>query len=371
MMISAGEASGELYGALLSREIKKIWPDADIMGIGGSRMKKEGVRLIASTSSAIGITEVIMHLKEIIKTYRIAKNALVDQKPDVLVLIDYPDFNLTLAKKAKRAGVPILYYVSPQVWAWRAGRVKKIAALVNKMAVLFPFEVELYRDAGLACEFVGHPVAESINISSSSEELKKELGLDPAKKVIAVLPGSRPAEIKNHQSLVKDISEMIHKEFHDVQILVPLVSGTGFTIDIPSYVHVIYDRTREVVACSEAAAAASGTVTLETALLGTPMVVFYKVSAITFFLARILVSVKFASLVNLLSDREVVREYIQKNATAENIFREIKKIISDNDYRQAMKTELQKVSEIMKDKTASPRVASIVGEMAGWNPINA
>ncbi|MCK5512232.1 MAG: lipid-A-disaccharide synthase, partial [Thermodesulfovibrionia bacterium] len=174
VMISAGEASGELYGALLSREIKKKWPETEIMGIGGSRMEDAGVKLIASMSSAIGFTETIKHWRQIIKSYKKAKEVLVTQRPDILVLIDYPEFNIALAKKAKSAGIPILYYVSPQVWAWRSGRVHKIASLVNKMAVLFPFEVDIYKNTGLECEFVGHPVAETIDITREKEELKKK-----------------------------------------------------------------------------------------------------------------------------------------------------------------------------------------------------
>ena len=193
MMISAGEVSGELYGALLSRAVKNKWPDTEIIGLGGNRMKAEGIQIIAPISSVLGLTEAIKHCGEVIKNYKKAKEALVKQKPDILVVIDYPDFNLALAKKAKTAGIPVLYYVSPQVWAWRAGRVKKIASRVNKIAVLFPFEVDIYRNTGLPCEFVGHPIAETIDIGLTKEELKHKLGLDPNKAVIALLPGSRPA----------------------------------------------------------------------------------------------------------------------------------------------------------------------------------
>ena len=166
-MICAGETSGELYGALLSRELKQRWPEVQIFGIGGDQMQAEGVSLISPITHILGIVEVFTHLLHIKKTFNKARDALLFQKPDVLVLIDYPDFNIALAKKAKAAGIPILYYVSPQVWAWRSGRVKKIAALVNRMAVLFPFEVDYYKRAGLDCEFVGHPIAERMRIHGS------------------------------------------------------------------------------------------------------------------------------------------------------------------------------------------------------------
>ena len=370
-MISAGEASGELYGALLSHEIRKKWPDAEIIGIGGNRMKNEGVQLIASITSAIGITETIRHWREIINSFRKAKETLISQKPDILILIDYPDFNIALAKKAKTAGIPILYYVSPQVWAWRKGRVKKIASLVNKIAVLFPFEVDIYKNTGLECEFVGHPIAELIDINQTKEELKEKLGIDTLKKVIALLPGSRPAEIKKHQHLIIKVAEKIHNEFPDMQIIIPLVSGTNIEENIPNYIRVIYDRTNEAVACSEAVAVASGTATLETALLGIPMVVFYKVSPLTFFFAKLLVKVKFVSLVNILSVGEVVVELIQKNATAEKIFTELKRILTDDKYRYNMVSKLQKIKEIMGRKTASSHVASMAGKLAGWNSTSA
>ncbi len=376
VMISAGEASGELYGALLSRAIKRIWPDTEIIGIGGNRMRGEGVHLIASISGAIGLTETMRHWREIIKSFKKAKEALVRQKPDILVLIDYPDFNIALAKKAKSAGVPILYYVSPQVWAWRAGRVKRIASLVNKIAVLFPFETDIYKNAGLPCEFVGHPIAETIDPeldpgTETKEELKKKLGLDPSRLVISLLPGSRPTEIKQHQPLIKEVAEKIHNEFPEIQIIVPLVSGTKLKGDLPNYIKVLHDHTSKAVTCSEATAVASGTATLETALLGTPMVVFYKLSPLTIFFGKLLVKVRFISLVNLLSGKEVVVELIQKNATAEKIFSELKKIMNNHEYRQNMISNLQKIREIMGEKTASSRVASMIGKLAGWNSTNA
>lgn len=366
-MIVAGEASGELYGAMLSRAVKKAWPETEIIGIGGNLMKKEGVHLIASISSAFGLSETIRHWRQIMVSFKSAKEALTKQRPDILVLIDYPDFNIALAKKAKSAGIPILYYVSPQVWAWRAKRVKKIASLVNKMAVLFPFEVEIYKNTGLPCEFVGHPIAETIDTNQTKDALKRKLGLDPERKVISLLPGSRPAEIDRHESLIKDTAEKIHREFPEIQIVITLISGTNLSGKFPDYIKIIYDRTTNVVSCSEAIAVASGTATLEAALIGTPMVVFYKLSPFSIFFAKLLVKVRFISLVNILSGKEVVREFIQHDASAGNIFSELKRILNDSEYRQNMVLNLQKISEIMGGKTASTKVASMIGELTGWN----
>lgn len=365
-MISAGEASGELYGALLSREVKKLWPDVQIFGIGGAHMENEGVELIARISSVIGLAEAARHLGDIWATYKKAKDALTLRKPDILVLIDYPDFNLTLARKAKAEGIPILYYVSPQVWAWRTGRVKKIAALVDRIAVLFPFEVDYYRAAGVPCEFVGHPITETIDTGRTKEELKQELGLDADRPVIALLPGSRPAEIHRHLSIITGVAERIYRERPEFQIVLPLAQGVQLHEEIKDYISVFHRRTREVIACSEAAAVASGTATLETALIGTPMVVFYRTSFLTYHIVKRLVKVKFIALVNLLSGKEVVRELIQGEAGPENVFSELKRLLDDLPYRNTMISNLERIREMMGGRRPSSRVASMAGVIAGW-----
>lgn len=371
MMISAGEASGDLYGAMLGREVKKLWPDAEIFGIGGSRMKQEGVSLIAPISQVVGIIEAVRHLAEVRRTFKKAAGTLISRKPDILVLIDYPDFNISLAKKAKSAGIPILYYVSPQVWAWRRRRVKKIASLVDRMAVLFPFETDYYKGTGLPCEFVGHPIAETIGIQGTKEDLKKSLGLDPAKGVISLLPGSRPNEIFRHQMIMKEVAEKIHREFPGMQTVIPLTAESRLSESFPDYVKIIRGRTTDVIACSEASAVASGTATLETALAGTPMVVFYKVSPVSFLLAKLLVKVKFISLVNILSGKMVVLELLQEEATPDRIFSELQKILTDSAYREGIVDSLKKIRETMQGKRTSRRVALMAGETAGWKAANA
>ncbi len=370
-MISAGEASGELYGALLSREVKARWPETEIFGMGGSSMENEGVTLIAQITSVIGFFEAVKHLGVIRKNFKKAKEALQNMKPDILVLIDYPDFNLALAKKARKAGIPVLYYVSPQVWAWRSGRIKKIAALADRMAALFPFEVDYYKDSGLPCEFVGHPISETINIKRTDEELKSDLGLDPSRPVITLLPGSRPDEINRHMPVINAVADRLRNELPDFQIVVPLTESSELQGETKGCITVIKGRTREAVKCSDVSIVASGTATLETALLGTPMAVFYRMSPLTFFLGSLLVKVKFVSLVNLLSGREVIKEMLQKEATPDNIFSEIKKIVSDLSYKNEMLLNLKKVKDIMTEKMPSKRVAAMVGEIAKWKSINA
>ncbi len=365
-MISAGETSGEIYGALMSRQIKKMWPDIKILGIGGSHMKEEGIELIAPITHVVGIFEVVRHLPKLWDTYQRAKAALKSEKPDLLVLIDYPDFNLVLAKAAHAAGIPILYYVSPQVWAWRKGRIHKIAARVSKMAVLFPFEVQYYERVGLPCEFVGHPITETLNITESKEELKLSLGLDPKKDLVALLPGSRPGEISRHIEIVKETAAKLHNKYPSLQIAVALAAGTSLDIVMPEYIKVIAGKTTKLVAAAKAAAVASGTATLETAILGTPMVVYYNIPPLTYHLGKLLVDVEFISLANLLSDKQVVQEYVQNEANADNIFQELDRILDNDMYRTEMITNLLLIKKSMKTEHPSARVAAIAGELADW-----
>lgn len=366
-MISAGEASGELYGSLLSREVKRRWPDTEIFGIGGERMKSEGVDLIAPISHIVGFVEALGHLRKVKASFRKAAEALNSRKPDLLVLIDYPDFNITLAGKARALGIPILYYVSPQVWAWRSGRVRKIASLVNRMAVLFPFETEYYRDTGLPCEFVGHPIIETISINGSKEVLKRSLGLDPDRRLVSLLPGSRPGEIARHQNIVKEVSEKLQREFPDIQVVIPLTTDSNISTPLPDNARIIRGRTTEVLACSDAAAVTSGTATLETALVGTPMVVFYRVSPLSYLIAKLLVKVTFVSLVNILSGRQVVRELLQSEASSDRVYGELKRLMNDIPYRNDMISSLKKIQDMMKGREPSRRVAAIIGEMTGWS----
>ncbi len=367
IMISAGETSGELYGALLCRELRKRWPDVELFGIGGPRMKAEGVSIIAPITHVLGLAEVIRHLIEIRATLKKASEALIRNRPSLLVLIDYPDFNLALAAKAKAAGIPVLYYVSPQVWAWRRGRVKKIAERSDRMAVLFPFEVDCYRDSGLPCEFVGHPITEMMPHDRHVEDMKRHLGLNNSEKTVALLPGSRPNEIARHQEIIRDVSEMLQSRMPDIQTVVPLTEGTELTISMPDSAKIVHNATPEALLCSDAAAVASGTATLQTALTGTPMVVYYRISPLTYLLGKMLTHIEFISIVNILAGRKIVTELLQKNASAGNIFKEIIRMLDDEPYRNTMIRDLNKIRDLMSGKQPSRRVASIIGEMTGWS----
>ena len=388
-MIIAGESSGELYGSLLAKELKRQWPDLHIVGIGGSRMSEAGVELIARTSDAFGLMEAVSSLRRVRAAFSSAVSALKTYKPGVLVLIDYPDFNFRVGKIAKSLGIKILYYVSPQVWAWRKGRVKKIAGFVDRMAVILPFEEELYRAAGVPCEFVGHPILEEIgevfekagNGQITDAELrasfKAALGLDPNKPVLSLLPGSRPSELTRHLPLMVEVVRAFKSdpELHprkDYQFCMPLAPNTDETkygrfLEALRQEGVVINKGESVrtVASSDMAVVASGTATLQTALLEVPMVVIYKLSALSYHLGKRILDVKHISLVNILSGSEVVKELIQDRANPQEIMEELKRIAFDPLYRDNMILHYKKMKEPFSGKSTSKRVAEMVMELAG------
>jgi lipid-A-disaccharide synthase len=393
VMILAGESSGELYGSLLAKALRSKCQDVHIIGIGGSRMQDAGVELIAHTSDAFGIIEAVSSLRKIKTALNSARKALRKFRPQVLIPIDYPDFNLKVAKMAKPLGIKVLYYVSPQVWAWRKGRIKKIAQTVDGMMVILPFEEKIYRDAGVECEFVGHPVLEEIeavfmdtgcgqrSTLGINQELKgcmkNILGLDEKRPLLSILPGSRPSELNRHFPLIletvrqfkrdPDIPAAMHYQF-----CIPLAPNT----DEEPYRSYLEDLKKEgvvirkgesvrVLAASDLAVVASGTATLQTALLEVPMVVMYKLSPLTYQLGKRIVQVKHISLVNILSGRGVVRELLQKSANPHEIIQELKKVMFDRQYRENMITEFRMIKEQFANKNPSERVAEIIMEMAG------
>ena len=388
VMIIAGESSGELYGAFLARSIAVLSPGVRIIGVGGDRMADAGVELISRISSSFGLIEVIRTYRELKNTFRKAVDALSSFTPQVLVLIDYPDFNLRLATEAKKKGIKVLYYVSPQVWAWRKGRIYTISQLVDKMAVILPFEEGLYRETGLSCEFVGHPVVDEIREIIGQEgfgpadigsaelkaRMKQKLGLDMSRPVITVMPGSRRHEISRLLPvLVQSISE-IQKKYPEYQCVIPVAPNLDKRLfedsALPDTCRLIQQGAIEALVASDAAVIASGTSTLQAALLETPMVVVYKLSPITFFVGRLIIKVRYIGLVNLLLEKSVqndtglrIKELLQDYASAANIFSELCNIIDNRIYRAEMLSQLSKIRGLYKGKRASARVAEMVLEL--------
>lgn len=388
-MIISGESSGELYGSLLARKLKKRRHDIHIIGVGGKRMADAGVELISRIASAFGLVEAVSAYGRIRKTFDRTVRAMKKSRPQVLVLIDYPDFNLKVAEAAKSLGIKILYYVSPQVWAWRKGRVNKIARLVDRMAVILPFEEKIYQNTGLRCEFVGHPVLEEIEAvfteeglqtpeitSESRAHFKAVLGFDPARPLLSLLPGSRPSELDRHFPLIVDVVKAFRADNEitpkgEYQFCIPLAPNTDEK-KYHKYLKALTDEgvvikegeSIRALSASDMAVVASGTATLQTAFLEVPMVVIYKLSAITYHLGKRILDVKHISLVNILSGEEVVKELIQDMANPEEIVRELKRIMSDAGNLEGMLLHYKKLKEPFLGKAASRRVAEIVMEMA-------
>ncbi|MBI3376897.1 MAG: lipid-A-disaccharide synthase [Nitrospirae bacterium] len=372
-MIVTGESSGELYGSLLAKALKAKCPEARIIGIGGERMKEAGVNIIAGIASGFGISEAFASYRRIKETFRKAVNAIEEFSPKALVLIDYPEFNIRLAKVAKKKGIKVLYYVSPQVWAWRKGRVKTIAEVSDRIAVILPFEEEIYKGTGVQCEFVGHPVLEEIeSMTEDRAGLRKNSGINTDSPVIALLPGSRPHELKSLLPVMIDVVRNFKAEFPDYncRFIMPVAPN----VDIEKYqtyisrlrdegVAVEKENAVKALSMADMAVIASGTATLQAAFLETPMVVIYKLSLFSYFIGRLIVDVKYISLINLISGREVVRELLQSQADAKNIMRELKEIMLNKNYREQMITRFRTAREMFKGKQPSMRVAEMICEM--------
>ena len=340
IMIIAGEASGDLHGGNLAAALLQIDPDIQMIGIGGTAMKQSGVdvQFDSARLSIVGFSEVIAKWGTIWEGYQKAK-AILQGGIDLLVIIDFPDFNLRVAKFAKTLGIPVTYYISPQIWAWRKGRIKTIAERVDKMLVIFPFEESLYRNAKVPCEFVGHPLldeAEEIRQTpfSKSDYLQSK-GLNPKFTTLGLLPGSRPSEITDHLPVMLKAAEQLTQQGIALQILIPIASTLSqnfiaeFTRDCPLPMKFVTGEIYSVLQASDAVIAASGTVTLQAAITQTPMIVIYKMSWMSYTLARLLIDLPSVSLVNIIAEKKIVPELIQDEATPEGIGREIKIILSD------------------------------------------
>ena len=370
-MLVAGEVSGDLHGAHLMEAICSIDPDIQFFGIGGERLRKAGMKLLFHSQSlaVVGITEVFSKMRSILKAFRGVKQSLDREKPDLVILIDFPDFNLRLAKIAHRKGIPVLYYISPQVWAWRAKRVNLIARCVKKMVVLFPFEIPFYEAAGVDVEWVGHPLLDIVRATLSREVACQRFGLNPKQKTIALLPGSRRDEVKRLLPSLLATAQLLRKEIPDLQFVLPLAPGIDQkTLSpcmkaLPIPVKVVEGATYEVMNLSDLLITASGTATLEAAILGKPMVIVYKVSFFSYWIGRALIQVDFIGLVNLVAGRGVVPELIQKDVYPQKIAEEALRILRDPTLTRRMIESMAGVRQELGKPGAAYRTARIVYSM--------
>jgi lipid-A-disaccharide synthase len=370
-MIVAGEASGDLHGANLVRAMDKLSPGLSFFGIGGSRMRAAGVDTLvdASEMAVVGLIEVIAHFDVISRAYLTLKKIISSNPPDLLILIDYPDFNLRIAGLAKRAGVPVLYYISPQVWAWRVGRVKKIARVVDRMAVVFPFEVPFYEKEGVPVSFVGHPLVDTVSPTMSRDEARMQFGLDDRRRTVGLFPGSRHGEIKRLLPTILAAAKLLNERFDDLQFILPLASSLTLA-DINHYldssglsVTVIEGKGYDVMQVCDAIITVSGTVTLEIALMAVPMVIIYRVSPLTYAIGVRLIKVDHIGICNIVAGERVVRELLQHDAEPVRIADEISHILTDPDYAAGIRRKLSRVKEKLGSGGGAARAAGLALEM--------
>jgi len=371
VLIVAGEASGDLHGARLVREMKAIDPSLSFCGVGGRNLEAEGVRLIARSSemAVVGLTEVFSKLRFIAGVYFRLRGMLRAGKQDLVILIDYPDFNLRLASEAKRAGVPVFYYISPQVWAWRRNRIHRIRQVVDRMAVILPFEKEVYAEMGVDVDFVGHPLLDAVNRSRSRTEALAAFGLRDARPIVALLPGSREKEVTSLLPEMAGAAGILVRDFPDTQFVLPLAETVDPALvrDIlrghAAPVTVLPGQMYDAVGISDAAMVASGTATLETALLGTPMVIAYRISPLTAAVGRRVIRVKHIGLVNLIAGKTLVPELVQDDANAARLAAEVKAILADRQRSDVMRSELAAIRRKLGEPGAARRAAELAVDL--------
>ena len=370
-MIIAGETSGDLHGAKLVSAMQKRNNGLFFCGIGGRALKETGVDILidASEISVVGITEVFSKTPGILRGLRMVKKTLKTAPPDLLILVDFPDFNLHVASTAKKNKIPILYYISPQIWAWRRGRVKKIGKLVDHMAVILPFEEEFYKEQHIPVTFVGHPLMEN-SLPSKDALSEKWLGNMP---VVGLLPGSRHGEIARHLPIMLEAARILFQKVKPIKFVISLApdveekyikdmvkkfSGTGTFEIVSGDVRKIFEKSKIVIA-------ASGTVTLEAAISGTPMVIIYKVSPVSYFLGKNLIRVQHIGLVNLIAGKEIVPELIQEAASPAGIANTVFKMLNDPSTLKTLSLELLSIRNKLGGPGASNRVADIAFGLLG------
>jgi len=372
IMIVAGEASGDLHGSFLVREMLAIDPSLHFFGIGGNKMKEAGVKLIAHAADigVVGATEVLAKIGTFIQVIRKVSKSMDQFKPDLVILIDFPDFNLNIvARAAKKRNIKIFYYISPQVWAWRQGRIEQIKRLVDKMAVILPFEVDVYARRGFAVDYVGHPLMDTVKASLPKNEARKTFGLKENKTTIGLLPGSRESEISRMLPEILSAAKMILQKKPDVQYILPLADTLKeetvrrFIDSSGVPVQIVTGRTYDAIACCDLAIVTSGTATLETGLLGVPMIIIYKLSVLSAIIGRLFIRVSHIGLVNIIAGKTVVPELIQLDANAARISTEALAILTDQERRKEIMTDLAALRSRMGQPGAARRAAQIACDM--------
>jgi lipid-A-disaccharide synthase len=367
ILLSSGEASGDLYAGELLRELRRRQPSLEAFGLGGPRSRAAGADLVVDIReiSVMGLVEVLGKIPALKRAMSSLTRAARFRKPDAAVLVDFSGFHLRLARRLREMGIPILYYVSPQVWAWRRGRIQRIRELVDQMLVILPFEEELYRKAGVPVRYVGHPLVDLVAPTRSRERFCAELGLDPARPILLLLPGSRKREVELHVPVLRELVESLERETPELQFLMsraPTVERAWIEAalgGLPSGLRLLEGETYDGLKQAALAVVASGTATVEAALSETPMIVIYRVGGLTYALGKPFVNVPHYSMVNLIAGREVVPELIQHDMTAERIRAQVERLLKP-EAAATMREGLREVKRKLGGSGASGRAAEAV-----------
>jgi lipid-A-disaccharide synthase len=354
VLISAGEASGDLYAAGLVNALHRRRPDLEFFGCAGPRMQAAGVRPIVDAHSlaVVGLVEVLAHIPRIFGEYRKLLNAARAERPELAILTDSPDFNLRVARQLKKLGIPVFYLIAPQVWAWRKGRLPMMRRTIDRLLCIFPFEPEFFARHGIDATYIGHPLTRLVKPSASRAELRRRFGIPDGTPLMALLPGSRNGEAARHLPILLETVQRLQRTIKPAPRFILAVPpgtigmGSNFRERISSAsIQLLEGKTWDVLVCADVALAASGTVTVEACLLGTPMVTFYRVNKLSWWMGKALVRVPFYSMVNLVAGRRIVPELIQDQMTPEALAREAQALIEDESAAESMRRDLAAVAE--------------------------
>lgn len=371
ILIVAGEASADLHGAHLVQALKRLCPDARFFGVGGKKLSSLGVEVCvpAERLNVVGGADWFDKIVDVLKAYRELKKEVARRQPAIAILLDLPDFNLRLARYLKRLGIPVAYYISPQVWAWRRYRTRTIRRTVDRMLVVFPFEKAFYEKQQIQTEFVGHPLLDHI-VPRTVYRPQGEVVSAPR---VALLPGSRTSELRNHASVLNGLATLLRAQYPGIEIRIPVASTLDEKVLREFFpdprLQIVSGDSRQTIVWADIAAVASGTATLETAVLGTPFCLFYKMSQSTVWVIRYLIRYRrFFGMPNLLHGREVVREFLHEQATATGLFRECRQMIENEAYRRQITVEVSACRTLLGNPGASERAAHIIFKMLPSRP---
>ncbi len=375
-MLLAGEASGDAHGAEVVNELKKMLPNVYCSGMGSKEMKQAGVEVFFDSSiiAVVGIVEILKHWSDISRAMDLVKSRLETTRPDLLVLIDYPEFNLKMARHAKSLGIKVLFYISPQVWAWRPKRVKKIGQSIDHMAVLFKFETDFYRRHDIPVSFVGHPLVDKVKTTDQAITERQRLGIAEDHTVVGLFPGSRNSEINRLLPLMLQTATLMQQQNPGLHFLLPVAATLDFEQiqqQCSSYdlnLSLTQDNLYDVISNCDAIVSCSGTVTLEIALLGVPLCIVYKMSWLSYQIMSRLIRIDNIGLANIVANHKVVQELLQDNATPENISAELFKLLQDQVYRQQVISGLQQVRENLGEGAGAQRMAELIRHLVEADP---